>query len=378
MGHHQDVDGASESEAECNRQEGARDRKLRHDAKRHRERIGENDEPDRIRDVRHVKGDEPRQPQAREPSCDAREALGIERRWQERYRLVGRIDLRAGEVPDVGDRLKKIARELVDFLQVTAIEEERGPVERRKRSHPLVFEVQRHRNRPALRRTPLQHAPDFGEPAVELTSEFCKLRNQPLAVDLPHVCRTLPPAFRRAGQLRKLMDQAPPRVAGLPYFVAVDLRAVEQTTKTRQHLRGLSPEGFWARIVGFTDGRREIVRGELAMRGREPTDCILEGFTATGRPDQEPDQAVAHDTQRCFLGTSYNCLEIVQRVGAAGKCNERYREPGNLPEIPSGITRHHVGAEAGKDAHADQEQPAILREQGNESDGRQTPQKGPG
>ena len=127
VGHHQDVDGASESEAECKRQEGARDRKLRRDAKRHRERIGENDEPDRFRDVRHVKGDEPRQPQAREPSCDAREALGIERRWQQRYRLVGRIDLRAGEVLDVGDRLKEIARELVDFLQVTAIEEERGP-----------------------------------------------------------------------------------------------------------------------------------------------------------------------------------------------------------------------------------------------------------
>ena len=174
------------------------------------------------------------------------------------------------------------------------------------------------------------------------------------------------------------MDQAPPRVAGLPYLVAVNLRAVEQTTKTRQHLRGLSPEGCWAGVVGFTEGRREIVRGELAMRGHEPTDCILEGFTATGRPDQEPDQAVAQKTQRCFFGTSYNCLEIVQRVGAAGKCNERYREPGNLPEVPSGITRHHVGAEAGKDGHADQEQPAILREQGNESDGRQAPQKGPG
>ena len=103
--------------------------------------VGENDELDRSRDVRHVKGDEPRQPQAREPSCDARKALGIERPWQERCRLGGRIDLRAGKVPDVGDRLKKFARELVDFLQVTAIEEERGPVERRKRSHPLVFEV---------------------------------------------------------------------------------------------------------------------------------------------------------------------------------------------------------------------------------------------
>ena len=114
------------------------------------------------------------------------------------------------------------------------------------------------------------------------------------------------------------------------------------------------------------------------MRGREPTDCILEGFTAAGRPDQEPDQAVAQETQRCFLGTSYDCLEIVQSVGAAGKRKERYREPGDIPEIPPGITGHHVGAKAGKNAHADQEQPAILREQGNESDGRQTSQKGPG
>ena len=114
------------------------------------------------------------------------------------------------------------------------------------------------------------------------------------------------------------------------------------------------------------------------MRRREPTDCILEGFTATGRPDQEKDQAVAHDAQRCFFDTSYNSLKIVQRVGAAGKCKERYREPGDVPEIPSGGTRHHVGAEASEEAHADQEQPAILREQGNESDGRQTPQKGPG
>src|SRR5450631_603060 len=156
------------------------------------------------------------------------------------------------------------------------------------------------------------------------------------------------------------MDQAPPRVAGLPNLVAVDLRAVEQTTKTRQHLRGLAPEGFWARIMGFTDSRREIVRGELAMRGCEPTGCILEDFTATGRPDQEPDQAVAHDTQRCFLGPGYNRLKIVQRVGAASKYEERYREPGDEPEIPSGSARHHVGAEAGKDAHSDQEQPAIL------------------
>src|SRR5215472_7842186 len=174
------------------------------------------------------------------------------------------------------------------------------------------------------------------------------------------------------------MDQAPPRVAGLPYFVAVELRAIQQTTKTREHLRGLSLECLWSRIMGFTDGRREIVRGALAMRDCEPTDCILEGFTGTRRPDEEPDQAVAHDTQRCFPGTSYSCLKIVQRVGAAGKCNERRREPSNEPEIPSGSTRHHVGAEPGKYAHADQELPAILREQGVESDGRQTPQKGPG
>ncbi len=59
VGHHHDIDGASESEAECNRQVGARDRSLWHDGKRHRERIGEYDEPDRVRDVRHVKGDEP-------------------------------------------------------------------------------------------------------------------------------------------------------------------------------------------------------------------------------------------------------------------------------------------------------------------------------
>ena len=376
MGHHQDVDGAAESEAEGDRQEDARHPKLRHDAKRHRERIGENDEVDRSRDVRHVDGDEPRQPQAREPSHDAREALGIERRWQHRCRLVGRIDLRAGEVPDVGDRRKEIARELVDFLQMTAIEQERRPLERRKRGHPLVFEAQRHGNRPALRRMPLQHASDFGQPAVELAGDFCKHRNQPLAVELPHVCRTLPPAFQCGGQLRKPMDQAPPRPAGLPDFVAVDLRTVEQISKTRQHLRGLLPEGLGPHH-GFTDGRREVVRGELALRGREPTDGILEGLTAAGRPDQEKDQAVAHDAQRRFLGTRDDCLKIVQRVGAAGKGKERYREPGDVPEIPSRGTRHHVGAEAGEEAHADQEQPAILREQGNERDGRHTPQKGP-
>ena len=215
---------------------------------------------------------------------------------------------------------------------MTAIEEERSLAERRKRSHSLIFEVQRHSSRPALRGTPLQHASDLGEPAVEFSSEFWKLRHQPLTVVLPDVCEALPPSFERAGQLRKLTDQGPPRAAGLPYFVAVDLRAVEQAAKTRQHLRGLSSEGFWARVRRITDCRREIVNCELAMSGREPTDCILKGFTGTGRPNQEPDQAVAEDTQRCFLGTSYNCLKIINRVGAASKGKERRREPGNIPK----------------------------------------------
>jgi hypothetical protein len=48
-------------------------------------------------------------------------------------------------------------------------------------------------------------------------------------------------------------------------------------------LRGLSSKGFWARVRRFTYCRREIVHGESAMSAREPTDCILKGFTGTGR-----------------------------------------------------------------------------------------------
>ena len=173
--------------------------------------------------------------------------------------------------------------------------------------------------------------------------------------------------------MRKLTDQAPPRVASLPYFVPANLRAVEQTGKMRQHLCALSPESFRARIIGFANGRREIARGELAMCGRDLTDGILERYLAIARPDQEPDQGVARDAQRCFFATSYDCLKIVQRLEAAGEGQERYREPGDVPEIPSGGTGHHVGTEAGKDGHADQEQPAILREQGNENDSRKAP-----
>src|SRR5262245_54473116 len=106
---------------------------------------------------------------------------------------------------------------------------------------------------------PLQHAFDFGEPVVELAGEVCQLRYLLPTLRLPHTSRSLPAAFFHAGQLRKLMDQAPPRVAGFPYFVAVHLRAIQQTTKTREHLRGLSPQGLWPRIMGFTGGRREIV-----------------------------------------------------------------------------------------------------------------------
>src|SRR5262249_15344813 len=139
----------------------------------------------------------------------------------------------------------------------------------------------------------------------------------------------------------------------------------------------LLPEGLCTPVMRFTEGLREITRGELAMSAHELTDCILKGFAGTGRPDQEPDQAVAHDTQRSFLAANYNCLKIVERVGAASECEERYRESSNVPEIPSGSTKHHVGAEAGKDAHANQEQPAILREQSNKSEGHETPQKRP-
>ena len=57
------------------------------------------------------------------------DVLGIERRWQERCRLVGRIDLRAGEVPDVGDRLGPDGEVLVDSDDGPYIlEDSNGPV----------------------------------------------------------------------------------------------------------------------------------------------------------------------------------------------------------------------------------------------------------
>src|SRR6516164_8656696 len=161
---------------------------------------------------------------------------------------------------------------------------------------------------------PLQHAVDFGEPVIELGSKFWKLRQQPPKVELPDLRETLPPAFGRAGQLRQPMDQAPPCMAGLPYVVAVDLRAVEQGTKTRQPLRALSPEGFCARVRRFAHCRREIARGELATSGHEPTDRILESLAGTGRPDQEPDEAVAHEAQCRFLATKQDRLKIIEGV----------------------------------------------------------------
>src|SRR5215472_4051614 len=171
---------------------------------------------------------------------------------------------------------------------------------------------------------PLQHAADFGEPVIELGSEFWKLRQQPLKIELPDLRETLPPAFGRAGQLRQPMDHAPPCVTGLPYVVAVDLRAVEQGTKTRQPLCALLPEGFCVLVRRFDHYRREIARGELAMSGHEPTDRILEGLAGAGRPDQEPDEAVAHEAQRRFLAAKQDRLKIVEGIGAAGKCKERY------------------------------------------------------
>src|SRR6516162_3375550 len=119
-------------------------------------------------------------------------------------------------------------------------------MELRKRDDSTFVEVQRHRSRPALRRVSLEHASNFGEPVVELHSELWKLWHQPLTVEVPHLCESLPPAFGRTDQLRKLINQTSPGVTGLPYFVAVDLRAVEQTAKTCQHLRGLSPDSFYA------------------------------------------------------------------------------------------------------------------------------------
>src|SRR5262249_503759 len=155
-------------------------------------------------------------------------------------------------------------------------------------------------------------------------------------VELPDLGETLPAAFGRAAQLRQPVDHAAPCVTGLPYVVAVDFRAVEQATKTRHPLRAPSPERFGARVPRLADCRREITRGELPVRVHEPTDRILECLAGTGRPDQEPDEAVAHEAQRRFLAAKQDGLKIIERIGAAGKCEERQRDPGNVPEIPSG------------------------------------------
>src|SRR5262249_31698984 len=153
----------------------------------------------RVREVRHVKADEQGQPQAREPSCDARETLRIECRWQERHHITDWRDFLAGEISDAGDCLEEIARERVGWLELSAVDQQRSLVELRKRGNPVLFEVQRHGSRPARRRMPVEHVSDFGETAVELGSESWKLRHQPLTVELPHLRKTLPPALGRAG-----------------------------------------------------------------------------------------------------------------------------------------------------------------------------------
>src|SRR5262249_19996197 len=96
----------------------------------------------------------------------------------------------------------------------------------------------------------------------------------------------------------------------------------EQTAKTREHLRGLSPERFHLHVMRFTNCRRQIERGELTMNGHQPADCMLKDFTGAGRPDQEPDQAVAQDAQCCFLSTEYDRLKIIESVGAASERKE--------------------------------------------------------
>src|SRR5262245_49946058 len=107
---------------------------------------------------------------------------------------------------------------------------------------------------------PFEHMSDFGEPPIELGSESRKLRHHPPTVELPNLRGTLPPPLGRAGQLRELLDQAPPSVLRFPHFVAIDLCAVEQTTKTREHLRGLSPQRFHLHVMRFTGCPREIAR----------------------------------------------------------------------------------------------------------------------
>src|SRR5262249_19853536 len=141
MRHHECVDGASESEAERIRKKHDGDLDLRHDAKRHRNRIRKNNEINRVREVRNVKAGKQGQPQAREPSCNAGEALRIECRWQERLHITNRNDFRAREILDAGDCLEKIRWERVDCLQMSAVNQQRSLVELRKRGTPALLEV---------------------------------------------------------------------------------------------------------------------------------------------------------------------------------------------------------------------------------------------
>jgi hypothetical protein len=57
-------------------------------------------------------------------------------------------------IPSVKKRVKEIERELVDIVQMAAVQEKRSLVELRKRGDPSVFEVQPHGSGPALRRMP--------------------------------------------------------------------------------------------------------------------------------------------------------------------------------------------------------------------------------
>src|SRR5262249_25947288 len=58
-------------------------------------------------------------------------------------------------------------------------------------------------------------------------------------------------------------------------------------------------------------------------------------------------------------------------IGTAGDRKERRGEPGHVPEIPPRPAERHESAETGEGAHASQERPAILRERGGKSEGRQ-------
>ena len=50
-------------------------------------------------------------------------------------------DFRAGEIPDAGDCLEEIARERVNCLQMSAVDQQRSLVELRKRANPALLEV---------------------------------------------------------------------------------------------------------------------------------------------------------------------------------------------------------------------------------------------